>query len=190
LLLAIGAAEGIEALHTNQIVHKDMKPQNIFISNGLTPKIGDFGESWTFNSPDNKKNKKKATFIPLGSTPYYDPPEVREKKCSKEELPRIFGPPVDIYAFGLILAELFFEITPKSIDYKTTMPKVEQKEKVMEKIKNNIRVQPDLLSTVYYPRIVEVIENCLSEDPQRRWSISYIKSRLQFLLAHYQTMLS
>lgn len=187
-LLAIGAAEGIEALHTNNIVHKDMKPQNVFISNGLTPKIGDFGESCEFSN--KTKGRKKNMFIPLGSTPYYDPPEVREKKCSKEELQKIFGPPVDIYAYGLILAELFFDITPKTIDYKTVMKKKEQQEKITEEMRKRVINERDLLNIVYYPRIIEIIQNCLSEDPLQRWSITYIKSRLQFLLAHYQTMLS
>jgi len=126
----------------------------------------------------------------LGSTPYYDPPEVREKKSSKEELQHIFRPCVDVYAFGLILAELFFDITPKTIDYKTTMAKSEQKMKVLEKVGENIKILGNTLSGFYARKLTEILDNCLSPEPSNRRPISDIKSRLQYLLAHYQTTLS
>ena len=41
--LMIGCCEGLTALHTAGLVHRDIKPGNIFITAGGEPKIGDFG---------------------------------------------------------------------------------------------------------------------------------------------------
>ncbi|KAM0678531.1 eukaryotic translation initiation factor 2-alpha kinase [Binucleata daphniae] len=40
---------GLLSLHSNNIIHGDLKPSNIFFNKNLTPKIGDFGLSFVTN---------------------------------------------------------------------------------------------------------------------------------------------
>jgi serine/threonine protein kinase len=40
-------------MHSNMILHRDLKPDNIFLSTNGKLKIGDFGISWVFN-PDRE----------------------------------------------------------------------------------------------------------------------------------------
>ena len=48
LINLYGIASCMSYLHSNGIIHKALKPNNIFLDNILTPKIGDFGLSSKF----------------------------------------------------------------------------------------------------------------------------------------------
>lgn len=93
LSLAIGALEGLNALHTSPegtIIHRDIKPSNILIKDGQA-KLCDFGIS-------------KLTFLPSLSVSYsimgtlaYLPPEAYRK--------REYSPRTDIYSLGVVIYE-------------------------------------------------------------------------------------
>lgn len=40
---------GVDFLHCNRVMHRDLKPQNILVSNDLQIKIADFGLSKIFD---------------------------------------------------------------------------------------------------------------------------------------------
>lgn len=40
---------GVDFLHCNRVMHRDLKPQNILVSNDLKIKIADFGLSKIFD---------------------------------------------------------------------------------------------------------------------------------------------
>lgn len=79
------------AMHSKNILHRDIKTQNIFITKNDILKIGDFGIS-----------KQVETISPLTNTvcgtPYFMPPEV----C----LGKAYDSKADVWAVGVILYEL------------------------------------------------------------------------------------
>ena len=82
---------GLNELHKNKILHRDLKPHNIFLTkNNFDIKIGDFGISKILDGSNLTK-----TII---GTPYYLSPEI----C--EELP--YNDKSDVWALGCILYEL------------------------------------------------------------------------------------
>ena len=72
--LAAGIADGLGAVHELGIVHRDVKPQNVLITDVGVPKITDFGIA---------RDESMATLTPEGAmmgTPHYMAPEQAEGK--------------------------------------------------------------------------------------------------------------
>ena len=95
--LALQACEGLEAAHQAGIVHRDIKPDNLFITGDQAfVKLLDFGVS-KFDPLRTYESALTVEGAPLG-TPFYMPPEqVRGELTST--------PQADIYALGVVLYE-------------------------------------------------------------------------------------
>ena len=83
-------------LHKNNLVHRDIKPENILLS-GDKIKLCDFG--WCCETNINNRKSFCGTFE-------YMAPEIIK------DIP--YGKPVDIWALGILLYELYFGVSPFS----------------------------------------------------------------------------
>ena len=79
------------AMHNKNILHRDIKTQNIFITENGICKLGDFGISRKLNNPDAKA-------MTIAGTPYFMPPEV----CRGNP----YDGKADVWAIGVVLYEL------------------------------------------------------------------------------------
>lgn len=97
--------KGLSFLHSNNILHLDLKPANIFVSNDGCLKIGDFGLSTFMNDYDdnNSSNPKEnmSTYSQKidkeGDREYIAPEVLSESR---------YGTPADIFSLGLIIVEI------------------------------------------------------------------------------------
>jgi serine/threonine-protein kinase len=93
--LAIQATRALEAAHGAGVVHRDLKPQNLFLTDEGELKLLDFGVAMALAETDAEKRQKG--FAVFG-TPEYMAPE------------QVAGEPVDarcdLYALGCVLYEL------------------------------------------------------------------------------------
>jgi sugar lactone lactonase YvrE len=91
---------GVAACHDQGVVHRDLKPQNIFLartSDGeITPKVLDFGISKLLD-PDGRSPGLTRAGAVFGSVPYLSPEQARAE-------PGV-GAASDQYALGVILYE-------------------------------------------------------------------------------------
>lgn len=85
--------KGLEYLHKNFILHRDLKPNNLLLDKNNILKIADFGLARTFGSPSRIYTHQVVTR-------WYRAPELLFGA-------RMYGTGVDIWAVGCILAELF-----------------------------------------------------------------------------------
>lgn len=97
--VAFGIICGIKRIHANGYVHKDIKPDNVLITNDYCAKIADFGLA--------KIIMDKETKFTCSATYAYMPPEFFDFLSGKlkpnlDDLQRI-----DIFSLGLTLVEIF-----------------------------------------------------------------------------------
>uniref|UniRef100_A0A8C5IG97 Eukaryotic translation initiation factor 2 alpha kinase 2 n=1 Tax=Junco hyemalis TaxID=40217 RepID=A0A8C5IG97_JUNHY len=86
-------AKGVQCIHSEELIHRDLKPQNIFISHDNKIKIGDFGLVTSVAFETLTENR--------GTRSYMAPEQIGTK----------YGREVDIYALGLIWFEILSAIT-------------------------------------------------------------------------------
>ncbi len=63
---------GFIYLHSNNIIHRDLKAGNVFLSNGFVPKVGDLGLATKLEFDGEKKRT-------LCGTPNYIAPDILEE---------------------------------------------------------------------------------------------------------------
>ncbi|NXO61026.1 E2AK2 kinase, partial [Aramus guarauna] len=85
--------EGVKYIHSKELIHRDLKPQNIFISCQDKIKIGDFGLVTSVTYETLTENR--------GTKSYMAPEQFGDK----------YGKEVDIYALGLIWFEILSAFT-------------------------------------------------------------------------------
>ena len=87
---------GLEYLHNNWILHRDLKPNNLLVNRKGVVKITDFGLAKAYGSPNRQ-------YTHLVVTRWYRAPELLFGA-------RIYGAGIDIWAMGCILAELLLRV--------------------------------------------------------------------------------
>ena len=71
--ILIGVCRGLEAIHRNGIVHRDVKPENILIDADGVPKVGDFGLSVLDLESDIRMTRSNQIF---GTLPFMAPEQI------------------------------------------------------------------------------------------------------------------
>jgi tRNA A-37 threonylcarbamoyl transferase component Bud32 len=92
-VLDLGArlAETLAYVHARGVIHRDVKPSNILLDGGDRCFLTDFGVSRLIDA-----TRCTASGIALGTPAFLAPEQVRGER---------FGPPIDVYALGLVLLE-------------------------------------------------------------------------------------
>ncbi|XP_064114868.1 serine/threonine-protein kinase PLK1-like isoform X1 [Macrobrachium nipponense] len=92
-------AEGVAYVHQQQVIHRDLKLGNMFLTEDMVMKIGDFGLA---TRPDDNRN------VTICGTPNYIAPEVLNKLGHSYE--------ADIWAMGCIMYALLVGQPPFETD--------------------------------------------------------------------------
>ena len=135
---------GLNYLHDNKIVHRDLKSPNILIASNGILKLSDFGSSKQFEEFDENVSKS------LRGSPYWMAPEVVLRKGHSF--------PADIWSFGCVLIEMVSGRPPWSNYSKDT------REVLNLIVKENTYPDIPKCSSLLF----DVITKCLNKDPFQR----------------------
>ncbi|XP_075041604.1 serine/threonine-protein kinase A-Raf [Mixophyes fleayi] len=100
--IARQTAQGMDYLHAKNIIHRDLKSNNIFLHEGLTVKIGDFGLATVKTRWSGSQQVEQLS----GSILWMAPEVIR----MQENSPYSFQS--DVYAYGVVLYELMAGLLP------------------------------------------------------------------------------
>ena len=92
LELFAAVSDGLEYIHQQNLVHRDLKPDNILLDENRHPKIGDFGLALKLED----QSRITQSGMILGTYSYLSPEQI---------LSRDVGPAADLYALGCCMYE-------------------------------------------------------------------------------------
>ena len=134
----------LSVAHKHEIIHRDIKPQNIMVLPDGNIKVMDFGIARAKNSHLTQDNNV------LGTAHYVSPEQTRGQAL---------GPTTDIYSLGVVMYECATGRVPFDGDDAITVALKQVKEIPVPPSKVNPRVDPDL---------ERIILSCMEKDPANR----------------------
>lgn len=175
-LIALGIARGLGYLHSVEIVHGDVKPQNVLFDADFEAHLSEFGlDRLTMINSPIEATASSSTTTPVGSLGYVAPEAVLSGQVTKEG---------DIYSFGIVLLEI---LTGRKAVMFT------QDEDIVKWVKKQL--QRGLISELLEPGLLEIDQEsseweefllgvkvallCTAHDPLDRPSINDIVFMLE-----------
>ena len=146
--ILLQSASALQAAHDAEVVHRDVKPDNLLITADGTAKLGDFGMAMS-------TNREAAPGPVRAGTPYYTAPEVWRGHLA--------SPASDIYALG---ATYFYLLTGRPPFEAST---------IQDLTAAHLQANVPLISNV--PRVCnEVIQRCMAKSPEDRYLSAQVLS--------------
>jgi serine/threonine protein kinase/formylglycine-generating enzyme required for sulfatase activity len=160
--------EGVNAAHENNIIHRDIKPGNIMVSNSGMIKILDFGlAKEVFIDSTNTSTAQGAV---LGTLAYLAPEIAMGKKASIQS---------DVYALGLV----FYQMLTNRIPFTDTAEPL----LLIERIKTEDLIPPSDLNSNVPPGIDRLIlKMCAKKQEDRHRSVADVLKELSLVVSDEQ----
>ncbi len=150
LWLAARLAEGLEHAHQRGILHLDLKPANVLLTNDGLPLLLDF------NLAQDVKCRSSATVI--GGTLPYMAPELLAAFAGQE---RTLDGRADVYSLGVVLYELLTGQSPFAVQSGPL-------ERILERARAR-SLPPLATSSQITPAVRAIVLRCLHPQPEKRY---------------------
>lgn len=147
LKVAIDVSKGMNYLHQNKIVHRDLKAANLLMDENAVVKVADFGVA-KVQSPSGVMTAETGTYRWMA-------PEVIEHKPYDRK--------ADVFSFGIVL----WELLTRKLPYDHLSPLQAAVGVVQQGLRPTVPTNTD-------PKMVQLLERCWQQDPSSRPEFSEI----------------
>ncbi len=157
--IAFSVAQGLARAHANGIIHRDIKPGNVMITNDGFVKIVDFGLAKLIG-----RSRITGSGATLGTVAYMAPEQARSEEADER---------ADIWSIGAVLYEMLAGRLPfrGEIDQAMVYSILNENPTPLKELRSDV---PDACAAV--------VMKCLDKDPNRRYA-----SALEFCAAIVET---
>ena len=161
--ITIAIAEGLEHAHMMGIVHCDVKPHNILITDAGRVKVTDFGIARAINSAATMMYTNSV----MGSAHYISPEQASGKTINVS---------TDIYSLGVVLYELLTGEVPFRGETPVSV--------ALQHVKDRV-IAPRIKNSLVPPQLEQVVLTALEKEPGKRFgSISEMIQALRMSLGY------
>lgn len=144
--VSIQIASAISHAHNHHIIHRDIKPQNILISEDGMIKVTDFGIAKAANT-----NTVTSTATAMGSVHYISPEQAKGRFCDEKS---------DIYSLGITMYEMITGKVPFDHENGVTI--------ALMHLQNDI-VPPSEIKEGIPDSLEKIILKCVMKKPEERY---------------------
>ncbi|MBN2796725.1 MAG: Stk1 family PASTA domain-containing Ser/Thr kinase [Clostridia bacterium] len=139
-------ALALEHAHSNQIIHRDIKPHNILVAKDGTLKVGDFGIASAISETTTSYSSEA-----IGSVKYTSPEQARGKNVDQR---------TDLYALGVLMYEMATRTVPFRGDTAVEIALKHMKEDI---------VPPSTINSTFHKGLESVVMRSLLKDISERY---------------------
>lgn len=140
-------ASALSVAHSNKIIHRDVKPQNIMITQDGTAKLADFGIAKAVNDATLSTGSKI-----IGSVHYFSPEQARGNYVDERS---------DIYSLGIVMYEMLTGKVPFDGDNPVTV--------ALKHINEEIKPPSEIVSGIP-PQLERAVLKCANKFQTNRYA--------------------
>ena len=160
--IAYQVLTGLEYLHSERVIHRDIKPGNILLNEQGAVKLCDFGISSLYGEEDHSL---QTTVV--GTSRFMSPERLRAKP---------YGRASDIWSFGLVVLELWKGEIPFQDCESIVSLVITVEETPLEDLISGIASKS--------PNLKDVLMGCLQQAPEKRMPASILRLAPWFTAQH------